>query len=395
MGKIRGNSFRATAGIALQKELKVTSSPLADGLYFSNSYAEGRKRFLTACDRAGLTPHSYAHPGLTGPSGEELAMDIAWIGPRNAGNVLLASCGTHGLEAAAGAATMIRWLETIAADRQLPDGVAVFLIHAVNPFGWAYHRRGNEDGIDLNRNFIDHSVPLPGNNAYRELHPFVAVTSPDQESLDEFSRRFREFCETNSMSQGLNGITSGQYEFPGGLSFGGQSASWSRRTLEEIARTHLVSAEKILHIDWHTGIGEFSKPFFILDDTHTSEAFRLASGWWPSHTIHCDDVVDDASIKYHGLLTEGLRKELAQYSSAQIVSLTIEWGTYEVEKMLAALLIDNWLIHRRSNTPTYLVENAVERLRELFCPTDATWRQSVVARSEAIYEDALSALATW
>ncbi|MGE6697301.1 DUF2817 domain-containing protein [Hyphomonas sp. NPDC076900] len=362
--------------------------------HFPDSYAEGRSRFLRACRLADAEIQSHTHPSLYGPAGEALAIDSAWVGRPDARNILFVSCGTHGLEAAAGAATIVQWLET-QGPASLSRSTAILFVHAVNPYGWAYARRGNEDGIDLNRNFIDHSASLPHNAAYSELHSLIMKTSAAQLSLAEFSEDFQEFCANRSNSYALNGITSGQYQHQNGLSFGGLAPSWSRQILERIVRTYLVSTQKILHIDWHTGIGPFSQPFFILDDTPSSEAYRLASSWWPSHTIHCDDVVAGTSIKYHGLLSEGLKTELARHSPAHMISLTVEWGTYEVDRMLEALVIDNWLAHRSSGSGPEFVHDAQERLKQLFCPSDTVWRQSVLLKSQDIYRDALAALEAW
>ena len=94
----------------------------------------------------------------------------------------------------------------------------------------------------------------------------------------------------------LTGITSGQFDFPDGLSFGGTDLSWSGRTLFAIAQKHLILAKRILHIDWHIGIGKYGQAHFILDGSRTSKAFSLLSKWFPNDAIHCDDVVDGVSI---------------------------------------------------------------------------------------------------
>ena len=52
----------------------------------------------------------------------------------------------------------------------LPAGGGALLIHALNPHGFAWLRRGNEDNIDLNRNGLDFRGPLPENPAYDALH---------------------------------------------------------------------------------------------------------------------------------------------------------------------------------------------------------------------------------
>ncbi len=55
-------------------------------------------------------------------------------------------------------------------------GVAVLYVHALNPHGFSFGRRVTQENVDLNRNFVDFTQPLPVNAAYAELH---ALLVPD------------------------------------------------------------------------------------------------------------------------------------------------------------------------------------------------------------------------
>jgi hypothetical protein len=362
--------------------------------YFSASYDEGRDKFLSACQQAGLTVESHVHPTLKGPENEDIAMDTAWAGPPGASRVLIFSCGTHGLEAAAGSATMLRWLD-MNGPGGLPDDLAVLLIHAVNPYGWAWAHRINEDGIDLNRNFVAPSSPRPKNPAYEDIHALLLKTGMDEQSLKAFAEAFHALAARKGLNTALTGITSGQYDFADGLSFGGTAHSWSAETLFNIARDKLQQADRILHVDWHTGIGAFGEAHFILDEQRDSETFALLSSWWPDHAIHCDDVVEGVSISYNGLLVAGLRDEISTFNQADVVNLTIEWGTYEVEAMLQALVMDNWLKNRAADADQALIERVRAELIERFYPQSPEWRQNVLEASEKIYAQAVAGLDSW
>ncbi len=50
---------------------------------------------------------------------------------------------------------------------------AVLFVHALNPHGFSYGRRVNEDNADFNRNFRDFATPPPVNAAYAEIHPLL------------------------------------------------------------------------------------------------------------------------------------------------------------------------------------------------------------------------------
>ena len=59
-------------------------------------------------------------------------------------------------------------------------------MHAVNPHGFSYGRRVNEDNADLNRNFRDFDVPAPVNATYADVHalllPPVWPPAPEHEA---------------------------------------------------------------------------------------------------------------------------------------------------------------------------------------------------------------------
>ena len=362
--------------------------------YFAGSYRQGRDNFLAACQQAGLTVDSHVHPDLKGPEGEDLAMDAVWIGPKDASRVLVVSCGTHGLEAAAGSATMLRWLE-MDGPGGLPADMAMLMVHAVNPFGWAWARRGNEDGIDLNRNFLDHAAPYPANPGYAELHPALLRAGVEPVGLEAFAATFHSLAASKGLDYALTGITSGQYEFPDGLSYGGNAPSWSCETLYAIARKYLGRADRLLHIDWHTGIGPYGQPHFILDEGKDSKAYGVLASWWPDHAIHCDDVVEGVSISYNGILVDGFRQQVTALAGARMLNITIEWGTYEVERMIGALVMDNWLAHRSKDADPELVRQVRAQLVELFYPRAAEWRQNVLKASEGLYTQAIDGLNSW
>jgi len=137
---------------------------------FSGDYREARARFREAVASAGGALEAVAHP-LKGPDGGDLSTDIAWFGPRDAERVLVTISGTHGVEGFCGSGAQTHWLYRGEAAR-LPSGMAALMIHAINPYGFAWLRRVNEDNVDLNRNWIDFAAPLSRNPGYDELAGF-------------------------------------------------------------------------------------------------------------------------------------------------------------------------------------------------------------------------------
>src|SRR5450432_778045 len=134
---------------------------------FSASYAEARTRFRETARGAGGALEAIANPNR-GPDGGDLTADVAWFGPKQAEKVLVMVSGTHGAEGFCGSGAQVDWLRR-GEHASLPAGLGVLLIHAINPYGFAWLRRVTEENVDLNRNWIDFSQPAPENAGYDVL----------------------------------------------------------------------------------------------------------------------------------------------------------------------------------------------------------------------------------
>ncbi len=77
-----------------------------------------------------------------------------WAASGSRTSALVVSSGVHGVEGFFGSAVQLAFLEKLPPDWRPPEGAAVVLIHALNPFGFAWQRRFNEENVDLNRNFL-------------------------------------------------------------------------------------------------------------------------------------------------------------------------------------------------------------------------------------------------
>src|SRR5215469_7640129 len=134
---------------------------------FSPDYAAARVKFREAAEAAGAALDSYPHPER-GPDGGDLSTDVALIGPKTAERVLVMISATHGVEGFCGSGAQVDWLRRGEA-ASLPSGLAVLMIHAINPYGFAWLRRVTQENVDLNRNWVDFAGPLPENPGYDAL----------------------------------------------------------------------------------------------------------------------------------------------------------------------------------------------------------------------------------
>lgn len=137
--------------------------------------------------------------------------------------------GTHGVEGFCGSGCQVALLADGFVEAR-PSGCAVVLLHALNPYGFAWLRRVNEDGVDLNRNFQDFSQPLPDSSAYEELHDALVPREWDGLVRAEADRALAEYVAKRDMRAYQAAVSTGQYTRPTGLFCGGASARGPRGT---------------------------------------------------------------------------------------------------------------------------------------------------------------------
>ncbi|MBF0247913.1 MAG: DUF2817 domain-containing protein, partial [Alphaproteobacteria bacterium] len=203
---------------------------------FSADYGEARRRFLEACRKAGATPVSHDHPDL-GPRGETLATDSVWFGPEDAATVLVLISATHGVEGFCGSAAQTAWIES-GGWKALPPDAAVLVIHALNPFGFAWLRRVTGEGVDLNRNFIDFTGALPTNPGYAELADDLLPDALDPQTLAAADARLAAYAERHGETAYEIAVSGGQYTHPDGLFYGGAGPTPARLAVEGLIHRH-------------------------------------------------------------------------------------------------------------------------------------------------------------
>ena len=89
--------------------MTLIDQPAFDLSRFAADYAEARAKFLGAAEAAGALLARYENPNK-GPHGEDLFLDTAWLGSKDAQKVLAIVSGTHGPEGFCGSGCQVDWL---------------------------------------------------------------------------------------------------------------------------------------------------------------------------------------------------------------------------------------------------------------------------------------------
>ncbi|MFL7905518.1 M14 family metallopeptidase [Azospirillum argentinense] len=356
---------------------------------YARSYAGARRKFIDAATAVGASLARHTHPDARGPNGEELSVDVAVIGDQRARRAALILSGTHGQEGYAGSAAQIAWLGS-GDPARLPADVAVVLVHALNPYGFAHGTRTTENNVDLNRNFVDHAAPYPENPGYARLHPVLIPEDWTLAALEEADSEQERFRAEHGADALFDALARGQYTHPDGLVYGGRGREWSNRTLEAIVRDHLEAAEKVAFIDWHTGIGDFAEPFFLCFNEDGGELFERAASWWGDGRVKGQRPHGLARPNYQGLVFQGVQAFLG---GRPMVGAVIEFGTRGAA-MRRALRLDQWLRFKAEpGTDRYAMLR--DDMLDAFVPVQQAWRDATLRHGLAITRQAVAGLAAW
>lgn len=353
---------------------------------YSANYAEAKLKFKQlSCETPDIVRYDeFVYP-QTGPEAEELLTGVSWFGDTDAPCVLVLQSATHGVEGFAGSAIQLDTLRTLTR-KDLPDGVAILYIHVLNPHGFAWLRRVNEDGIDLNRNFVDFEQPLPENDGYARLADKIlpqAVSDWDSatQSLADFTEEFGQ----QAMELAVSG---GQYQFADGLFYGGTQASQSRLNLEQIiADFDLQNRQRVAVIDIHTGLGPFAYGEVICDHPPGSSGVRLARQWY-GDSVTEPALGSSTSVPKLGLIDYLWHQQLEE----RVCFVTLEFGTYAIDEMFEVLRRDHFL-HRQTIDWNSGESQQVKRaIRRIFFPDTPDWQEMVLMRGRQCVLQALQGL---
>jgi hypothetical protein len=351
---------------------------------FSNDYATARARFREAASSARFSLASYPI-GQVGPDGGELTIDVAVRGPDRARRVLVMSSGLHGVEGYFGSAVQHSWLR--GAGRERHQDQRIVLIHALNPYGFAWRRRVNEDNVDLNRNFMLAGKAYGGApEGYRKLDGLLNPPTPPRR-FEPFLLKALPPLVRHGFRALKNAVAQGQYEFPNGLFYGGNAPSRTQAVLAEHLPTWVGATEHVMHLDWHTGRGEFGSYALCVDLPVESPRVARLRGTFGDE---CVESFDPNGVLYeiHGALGPWLEQQLPHL---EYDCLLAEFGTCNALEVLAAMRFENRAQLYAQNDPA-LLEEGRRRMFDAFCPANPKWRAKVLASAHQLIEQAVQTL---
>ena len=356
------------------------------GIHFAQTYSEARGKFLEAASAAGLQVLSHTHP-LSGHDSEPLALDVVRDGPADAAALLVISSACHGVEGFCGSGIQVALLRNEAWRAQVrTSGVAVLYLHGLNPHGFSWWRRTTHENVDLNRNFVDFSQPLPATPAYDEL---AGAIVPDEWPAPAAAQQQLAAYAAQHGERGLRGaIGNGQHSHPKGLFFAGTAPTWSHLRLREVLRAHGQGCQQLGWIDLHTGLGPSGHGEPIFSGRQTPPVLERARQWWGPEVT---SILDGSSVstEVKGTITQAAYDECP---GAEITCMALEFGTVPPEQVIDALRADQWMQNHPAKVDAAARQRIRQQLRDVFYVDNDGWRADVAAQGLQRAQQALKGL---
>jgi hypothetical protein len=313
-----------------------------------------------------------------GPKGEDLFIDIAWFGAREPERVLVHSSGLHGVEGFAGSAIQLQLLNTLP---PIPSNGALVLVHILNPYGMAWLRRVNEENVDLNRNCLPEGDSYSGAPPmYAQLDPLL--NPPTSPSADAYFPQVVWTILRYGMPALKQAVAGGQYEFPRGLFFGGKRLQPELTLYRAFLTQRLRTAERVVAIDTHTGLGKYGKDILLVDVPHYQAMQKIFGN-------RVSPLDPERGVAYR--VRGGLQSMRFFLNQSEVSFVGQEFGTYHPLRVIHVLREENRWHHFGRGTLDHPIKH---KLKDSFCPEDESWRRSVLSRGSELLHRAFQIVFT-
>ena len=339
---------------------------------------EMRRSVFLANSRSGSlkwTEQSYGPRGRweSEPNADQSVSVFSYgLDQSNATKLLVIISGTHGVEGPAGHHVQELFVRTSHA-WLLPPNTAVALIHGLNPWGWSFERRVDNQNVDPNRGSFEEAQQTRG-----RYERWKHLASPETLNDDWVSGITTCLNDPDQCRELVANVICGQFHQPSGMFYGGNGLCWSARTLQQICLNEFSRFCRIGVIDVHTGIGPEGKGMIIspLLERDSPEAETVKA--WHGKDVQFPNAGKSVlGYSVSGDVLSGMARWLPE---CEVVATALEMGTIPFAKSFPLLIAENWLFHHQCQVGERAVRSALERIGynrdaflQSFIPTDLRW----------------------
>ncbi len=363
----------------------VDQKPVPENLkYFQNSYTECRKSFIEDSEKLTGIYNNLEISALKikTRSDPDLSIDYCYIPAQTAAHrLLIISSGVHGVEGYAGSAVQQMILTELVKKLNF-DELGLLLIHGVNPYGFRYNRRVNENNVDLNRNCsADPALFGTINSGYDRLNMFL--NPRHRVNLTSFDNFFFHLTAVKkilqySMSSLRQAILQGQYQYPRGIYFGGNRLEPSILAVSSLIRKTAQPYSTVLSIDLHTGYGANGRLHLFPNPVKDKKKKARIEKIFSDRPINWGNTDDFYTIT----------GEFATYIGSIIpdkdyMTMTFEFGTMDTNTTMGSIkALHNVIIENQGTWYGYASKQDETKTKKRFIrgyyPESEKWRSKII-----------------
>ena len=367
--------------------------------YFPPNYSESRQRFRQEIKN--LQAVEKGEWKIPSKKDNELFTDWAyWPAQKRADTLLVITSGIHGSETYAGSAILQMFLTEVfpKIDR---SHMGIFLVHAMNPYGFKYHQRTTENGVNLNRNFsVDGKFYRSRNLDSEKMHDKFYLRKPvssDKSHLFEHlnERDGKVFFDEISLDEYIKAIAPGQYMRAEDLEFGGRALEPQSKFLVEKMRALIPQYQDILAFDLHTGLGDKNRLHLLTsgsgEDLHPELFAKLFDQQADKEFYVHTPPSEEGFYEVHGAINS-IFVDLS-VARQRVCAITMEFGTlgHSLEAQLDGL--NSFIITHQGLYYGYANEEIKSQIEkdnfERSYSQNDEWRKSVIDASRGLFTNVL------
>ncbi len=364
---------------------------------YPSDYAQSRARFRHQIDRV-LARWPAARLDQFAPYGDDLTID--WISAEaieQPAQRLIITTGQHGIEAFVGTAMLQLFIDEFLPQLD-PRRTGLLLVHAINPWGMQHRRRVNRANVDLNRNFVWTPAELDAglNPDYARLNGLLNPSGPIKSwsaSQAAFVGRVAQALIMAGAGQLRAASLLGQYRFPHGIYFGGDTLQPETQRTMQLYREHSRDYHQVVHLDLHTGYGPRDQMSLVNSPLEPRSSIELQRAFDYPLVVKADP---DQFYAIHGDMIDYVyRLVREEYPAKCLYATTLEFGTYGDSTLaglrgLRALIMENQLHHHGAR---HAPERAAiePEFAELFMPASRDWQAKAQADARQAFGGILRA----
>jgi hypothetical protein len=300
--------------------------------------------------------------------------------------LLIITTGLHGIEGYIGSAILQLFVDEFL-PRLKPDSTGILLIHSLNPWGMSQWKRINPNNVDLNRNFIsgDLSSAELVNNDYKSLLTFLCPGRPVGGLLTEkwvfISGLVRTVIRLGTQRL-REAALMGQYEYPSGIYFGGQSIQEETRIMMQLYQDSFMGYKRIIHLDLHSGYGPRDQMTVVTSPMDNRSALEIKQQYQLARVAGANP---EEFYSMHGDMNDW-EYELVRTKipGSSIFAANFEFGTYGRKFLSEARSLRITILKNQKNLygGSAATGEWIDReYRELYLPNDPAWFEK--ARQDA------------